>query len=201
MIIRTITPPSGSAITLTNDGTAPIITIPQPSGGFARWFPGLFILFWLGMWFIGWRSAWGEIMSGMTKPGGVQPFLVFWLCAWTVGGCVAVYMVFRIFRPSVAEALALSPDGIAYDSGIPPFQQNMFSMTNRNDFWKAAFKKRTRVSISRQELRTLRLRETDTVNRLTVDVASQRIDLASSASEVEREWLYRVLAERYGLAS
>jgi hypothetical protein len=56
------------------------------------------------------------------------------------------------------------------------------------------------VTISRQDLRSLRLRETEIANRLTVDVASKRIDLAQGASEVEREWLYRVLAERYALA-
>ena len=55
------------------------------------------------------------------------------------------------------------------------------------------------MTISRQELRTLRLRETESENRLTVDVASARVDLARAASEVEREWLYRVLAERYAL--
>jgi hypothetical protein len=36
-------------------------------------------------------------------------------------------------------------------------------------------------------------------NRLTVDVAGTRVDLARAASEIEREWLYRVLAERYAL--
>ncbi len=195
MITRTLTPPPGSAIAVTTDGAAPVITIPQPSGGFSRWFVGLFILFWLGMWFVGFRSALEQVMAGKG-----QAFLIFWLAAWTVGGCFALLMVFRIFRPSVAEALALGADAVAYDSGIPPFRQNMFS-TNRNEFWKAAFQRRIRVTVSRQDLRSLRLRETDTGNRLTVDVASRRVDLANAASEVEREWLYRVLAERYGLAT
>jgi hypothetical protein len=45
----------------------------------------------------------------------------------------------------------------------------------------------------------LRLRETEGGNRLTVDLGAQRIDLASQASEVEREWLARLLTKRYGL--
>jgi hypothetical protein len=55
------------------------------------------------------------------------------------------------------------------------------------------------VTIGRRDLRSLRLRETDVENRLTVDVASTRVDLGRAASEVEREWLYRVLKERYSL--
>jgi hypothetical protein len=45
----------------------------------------------------------------------------------------------------------------------------------------------------------LRLRETESSNRLTVDVEAQRIEIASAASEVEREWLARLLARRYSL--
>ena len=37
--------------------------------------------------------------------------------------------------------------------------------------------------------------------RLTVDAGAQRIDVGKSASEVEREWLYEVLAKRYSLPS
>jgi len=200
MIIRTITPPPGSAIAVTADAPAPVIAIPQPSGGGSRYLIGLFILFWLGMWFVGWRGAWGQITASAETPGGVQPFLVFWLAAWTVGGAYAGFMIFRIFRPSVAETFTLGSDGVAYDSGIPPFQQSWFNRYG-NQFWKAAFVKRTRVTLSRQDLRTLRLRETDSGNRLTADVASRRVELATAASEVEREWLYRVLSERYGLTS
>jgi hypothetical protein len=48
-------------------------------------------------------------------------------------------------------------------------------------------------------LQTLRLRETETGNRLTVDLGAQRLELASQASEVEREWLARLLARRYAI--
>jgi hypothetical protein len=55
------------------------------------------------------------------------------------------------------------------------------------------------VTITRRDLRSLRLRETESDNRLTVDVASARVDLGRAASEVEREWLHRLLTERYAL--
>ena len=37
-------------------------------------------------------------------------------------------------------------------------------------------------------------------NRLTEDAGAQRLDLAGAATEVEREWLYRLLAKRYALS-
>jgi hypothetical protein len=33
-----------------------------------------------------------------------------------------------------------------------------------------------------------------------VDAGAQRLDLAGAATEVEREWLYRLLAKRYALS-
>jgi len=38
-------------------------------------------------------------------------------------------------------------------------------------------------------------------NRLTVDADALHIDIAQSASEIEREWLYQLLEKRYALPS
>jgi hypothetical protein len=70
---------------------------------------------------------------------------------------------------------------------------------NQKQAWQSYFPKRTTVEIDRQQLRSLRLRETDSENRLTVDVDSARVDIGRAASEVEREWLYQVLADRYAI--
>lgn len=191
MIIRTITPPPGSAISVATDGIVPVITIPQPRA-VTRYFASVFILFWLGMWCVGFASAFSKVLSG-----NAPFFLIFWLSAWTLGGGFAVYALYRMLRPPVPETLQLGADAITYDSGIPPFRQDFF--TANRYAWKSYFPKRTKVTISRQDLRSLRLREADSENRLTVDVSSTRLDLGRAASEVEREWLYRVLSERYSL--
>jgi hypothetical protein len=62
------------------------------------------------------------------------------------------------------------------------------------------FPKRTRVELDRRKLQSLRLRETNDGNRLTVDADALRLDIAPSASEIEREWLYQLLADRYSLS-
>jgi hypothetical protein len=191
---RGITPPPGSAIAVATDGAVPVITVPQPAGGIMRYVIGAFLLFWLGGWVAGFVSASSQMLSGKA---GI--FLFFWLGAWTVGGALAAWTIYRILRPTVPETLQLAADGILYDSGIPPFRCD-FNGWNRMQSFANYFPRRTIVAVNRQDLRSLRLRETESDNRLTVDVASARVDLARAASEVEREWLYRVLAERYALA-
>jgi len=191
MIIRTVNPPLGSAIRVTQDGAEPVVTIPQPAGGVMRYLIGGFILFWLGGWTFGFFHAATQVLSGA---GGA--FVAFWLCAWTVGGIFAVAMLYRIFRPAVPEQIRLGAQSVGYDSGVPPFRQDLW---NQKQSWASVFPKRTVVTISRRDLHSLKLRETGSDNRLTVDVGSARIDLAQAASEIEREWLFSVLAERYGL--
>jgi predicted lipid-binding transport protein (Tim44 family) len=114
-------PPSGSGISVTTDGAHPLIVVPHGSGGLMRYLVGLFLLAWLGGWFAGLRSAVSMLSSG-GAPGGVQAFLAFWLVGWTLGGAMAMYWAYRSFRPSVPESLRLMPNGVTYDSGIPPLQ-------------------------------------------------------------------------------
>jgi hypothetical protein len=106
-----------------------------------------------------------------------------------------MYMAYWSFRRPVPEALLLKPDGVTYDSGSPALQGNSESTSSNR-----AFPKRKRVELDRRKLQSLRLRETDNGNRLTVDADALRLDIARSASEIEREWLYKVLVDRYSLA-
>jgi hypothetical protein len=189
-----LNPPAGSKIRIVEDSGDPTIVIP-PVGGYSRYFTGSFLLFWLGMWTIGFRDAASKVLAG-----NAQPFLIFWLCAWTVGGIGAAYTLYRSFRPSVPETLILRRSNVGYDSGIAPPQFNTYRR-NQNPItaWRSMFPKRRQADLDKSELQTLRLRETEIGNRLTVDVEAQRIDIASAASEIEREWLAGVLARRYSL--
>jgi hypothetical protein len=188
-------PPDGSKISVTTEGTDPMIVVPSGSAGAMRYFVGLFLLFWLGGWFVGFSDVLTRVLTGKANT-----FLFFWLGGWTLAGIAVVLCLYRIFRPSVPESLRLTINGVRYDSGIPPFQMSSGFM-NQRESWRALFPKQTRVDIDRRQLKSLRLRETNSGNRLTVDAGAQRIDIGKSASEVEREWLYQVLAKRYSLPS
>ena len=184
-------PPTGSAISIRQQEAGPAIVIPAKASP-TRYLGGAFLLFWLGGWVLGFKSVLTTLLSG-----NGNAFLVFWLGGWTVGGALAAYTAFRIFRPSVPETLLLKRSGVDYDSGIPPLELNSFQ--KRKNYWSSVFLKRLRTELGRAELQSLRLRETEEGNRLTVDVGAKRIELASHASEVEREWLGRLLADRYAL--
>jgi hypothetical protein len=189
-----LNPPAGSKISVISDGADPTIVVPATNSPM-RYFTGLFLLFWLCGWAFGFSSAVSQILSGK---GGA--FLVFWLCGWTVGGIFAAFALYRAFRPPVPETLELKRNSVTYDSGIPPLQfDSSWRYKNPRNAWNSIFQKRIRVDLDRRQLQSLRLRETESGNRLTIDVDAQRMEIASGASEVEREWLARLLTRRYSL--
>ncbi len=189
-----IAPPNNTKIRIEyNQAGQQGIIIPQPSGGVFRFLIGAFMVFWLGGWAVAWKSTATELLKGTKGP---QIFLIFWLCGWTVGGAFAIYFLYRIFRPSVSERLILSYPVMIYDSGVPPFQMSL-SLGSQKDVWKRMFQRRTKVEFDRSSLKTLKLREVDSGNRLTIDQGNKRYDLAAGASEPEREWLFNVLNGQY----
>ena len=184
-------PLHGSSIEVgTHNGYQHVI-IPHGNGGITRYFIGAFLLFWLGGWFMGFTSAADQIMSG-----NGDAFLIFWLGGWTIGGVFVGYFIYRIFRKSVPEQLLLNKPNLTVDTGIPPFKISS-SMTNQKEYWKSVFPKRTRIEIDHNEMKTLKLRETESGNRLTVDTGTERLELATSATEIESEWLFNYLSQNY----
>lgn len=184
-------PPSGSRITIVREGPDEVLRVPQPKKGLMPYFVSAFLIFWLGGWAMGFKSATSQLM---TKPDNM--FLVFWLAGWTIGGAFALYFPYINLRPSVAESFAFRSGGVGYDSGFAPVQMS-FNYTSQKDAWKSLLQKRLRKEFTPSDLHTLKLRETDAGNRLTIDKDGERLDLAKAASEIEREWLYGYLSKRY----
>lgn len=162
-------PPSGFRISVTTDGGHPGIVLPHGNNSPTHYFIGLFSLIWLGGWFAGFSSVVSRLSSGQA-----DAILVFWLVGWTLGGAFAVYLAYRAFRPSMPESLRLLPSGVTYDSGAPPCGS------------MATHPERIIGNLCFQEGRAWSL----------IGVNSSR-DIA--ASEIEREWFYRLLATRYSL--
>ncbi|WP_028313956.1 hypothetical protein [Desulfatibacillum aliphaticivorans] len=184
-----IAPPNGSKIKLEVENGRQKIVIPHPSGGIMRFFSAGFLMFWLMGWAVGWITAFIRLVSGGLEH--IQWFLVFWLGGWTIGGIFAFFMLYRMLRPSSPESMVVGYPELQYDPGAKPFMFNRRSLGRNNgmDFWKDVFKKRKKVSFSSEQLNSLKLREFEDGNRLTIDVGPERLDLAVSASEIEREWL------------
>ena len=186
-------PPEGSKVSLETERGYDKIVAPQGSGGIMRYLMGAFLLAWLGGWAFGWISAFTSLVSGKESANG---FLMFWLAGWTVGGVFAFWMLYVLFRPSLPEQFTLQVPVLRHDSGRPSFTMS-FDYRSQMDAWKKMFKRRVITEFSPQNLQTLKIRDFETGNRLTIDKGAQRYELGTALTEIEREWLYRLLAEKY----
>ncbi|MHC9511063.1 hypothetical protein [Kangiella sp. M94] len=184
-------PPEGSQIRIDNLEGHQLIVVPHGSGSAMRYFLGLFFLFWMGGWFMGFTSALTQIAAG--EAGA---FLIFWFGGWTIGGVFAGYMIYRVFRKSIPEKILLNRPSLSLDTGVPPLKINP-GFNSQKEYWKSLFPRRKRIEFTPSDLKTLVLRETDSGNRLTIDKGSERIEFAIGASEIEKEWLYGYLKQNY----
>ena len=109
-------------------------------------------------------------------------------------------MLYRIIRPPIAESLLLAKPELVYDSGLPTFDfMPFYYRQRRRNVWKKVFQKRRFLRFSPTEVATLKLRDIEGDNRLTIDYQNERIDLGENLTEIEREWLYSELKGEYHL--
>jgi hypothetical protein len=158
-----------------------------------RYAVSAFLLFWIGGWAVGWMSAFRQITSDAK---GATPFLIFWLAGWTVGGGFALCFLWRLLRPCIPETLTFAKPDLIYDTGVRPPPMD-WGYRRQGDMWKKMFEKRKQIQFTSEEIATVRLRDTESDNRLTIDHGSERIDVGRTLTEVEREWLFKVIANDY----
>lgn len=188
---KNVNPSANSKIEITRLNGYEMLVVPPSKGSILRFLIGIFILFWLGGWFAGLTSAFDQITSGK---GGM--FVILWLCGWSLGGIVAIFFAYRIFRKPIPERFLLNKPNLSYDTGLPPFNVGL-QMTNQREYWNTVFARRKKYEFQHSDLRTLNLRDTDSGNRLTIDIGNERLELAKFSSEVEKEWLYNYLNDMY----
>lgn len=171
-----------------------MITIPPAAKSSSLYLASAFIIFWLGGWTFGFYSALSTVLGGKANA-----FIYFWLCGWTVGGVLAAVYLYRMLQPSEPEIFRLAARSLFYDSGVQPMAPSNNWTNDYRHSWNRLTKKRVRAELGVDSLRTLRLRETESGNRLTIDHGSNRLEIASSASEIEREWLFETIRRHYVL--
>ena len=191
-----VKPPPNSTITVAGSGRAEVISIPYRKAPVAAYMVGMFLLCWLLGWAFGEITAIYQIVTTPIRSRTI--FLIVWVCMWTVGGGIAILVLRRLVQRSVPETLSLDADGLVQDLGIPPFQM---PSAGNIAAWSSLFPSRKQRKIDRSQLNSLRLRDGDTRNRLTVDVGADRVELARDATDVEREWLFKMISDRYSLVT
>ncbi len=160
--------------------------------GWMRFPIGAFLIFWLCGWAGGLIATLHQVF--VHPKGGPELFLIFWIGGWTIGGCFAMAMLYRLLRPPIPEKLTIASDQILYDSGLPPLDFMVFNYRyQRTNPWKRVFQKRRIIPFSAAEGATLKLRDIEGGNRLTIDKDNERFELGTNLTEIEREWLYSIL--------
>lgn len=187
-----LSPPDGSKIEIDFEDGYQRIIIPQKSDAVRRFFSCFFLLFSLGILIV-------FLVLFFRHLNGLSVFVVFLLCPWILGVTMRLWTAYRVLRPAVPEILLLTKYEMLYDSGVAPLQYP-FQTRSRTDYWEKLFQRRIKASFSPAKIKTLALRHFETTHRLTIDDGSTRIDLAAGASEPEREWLFDVLCQYYGVA-
>ncbi len=164
-----------------------------------RWLFVVFMAFWLGGWSFGEISAAREIVSGT---GGPKAFLIFWLCAWTVGGIFGCVMMYQLIRTHASESVTMTTGMLVYDSGTPDILEawTQLSMGQRRlSPLGLLTKKRKEFQLGAEELATLKVDGEAQNQRLRFDCGAERIEIGSSLSEPEREWLFARIKQRLSL--
>lgn len=92
------------------DGRSLLIKIPSKK----NWFIILFMMAWLGGWFMGETTAINDLTS--SENTAVDSFLLFWLAGWTLGGLfVITVLVWSFFGQ---ETIQLENGVLSYAKGI-----------------------------------------------------------------------------------
>jgi len=184
-------PPQGSNIEIDMVNGYQRILIPPKNPATTKYLTGVFLVLWLCAWFIAFINAINEIISGTA---GV--FLIFWLGLWSIGGILVIFYIYQIFRKSVPEQLLLNKPNLSINIGMTI---TISDLSGQDYYWKSILPKRRGIELNYNEIKTLKLRETKSGNRLTVDKGTERIEFAALATEVEREWLFQYLSKSYNL--
>jgi len=183
--------PFGSDIRVDTHYSFTQITIPEKKGYSVRILLGAFLIFWLSGWFFGFVAVFGEVTNGQGSGFGIV-----WLIFWAIAGAFAAFMLFRVVRPPRPEKFLLNTPNLSFDTGIQALRISI-SFKYQMDIYKTLFARRKTHEFDPEEIKTIKLRETDSGNRLTIDVGYKRLELAKTASEIEREWLFQFLCENY----
>ena len=180
----------------------PTISILQPTRTTLQNVFGVIALPWCCFWLM---SLWPLISAIMTKKH-VDFVLIVFFCFWILGGVFAILATYTFFRPTLPENFILAQPVMYYDSGVPPFivefgwltpyQSGMF-----DKMLKQIFRKRIKVQLDQEELKSLTLWKLEPGNKLTINKAGRLLELAAGVSAPEREWLFETLCVRYKIFS
>jgi hypothetical protein len=167
--------PSNCVIEERTDAEGVTLTWPVPSYGPWRYVAAAVVFGWLYLWSIGWNDVAGQIIAG-DQPDDAKYRLYFWLTGWSIGGAVAVYVIWCLVRRSLPESVRLQGEMLHFIPGR-----------------RGGSDRANPMSISRSAIRGIVLERITIVQRLFVDRGTDRVEIGECLCEPDREWLFAKL--------
>src|SRR6476620_2320139 len=165
-------PPINSKIEINNELNQTIIFWKNPQGSWSKYLVVIFLLAWLGGWAMGEYSVAKRVLNGV-----YNPFEIFWLIGWTVGGIFAVANIYFMVRPSRPERLIFDSKALQFKRGTPPFAGINWSRNRREDENAASWyqKVKNKYTIPKNEVGEIKLERIGEKQKLTLDHGAERI--------------------------
>ncbi|MHC4214137.1 MAG: hypothetical protein ACYSWP_12260 [Planctomycetota bacterium] len=192
-------PPEGSRINVERDSYSTTYTWTNGEKNIGQYATAAFLTFWLCGWTVGGFMAATMLFSNNDMPIFARLFMLFWLGGWACGEAFAIYSIYNTFKPLKPAKLILSSTYCEYETGTTPFN---FSRYNRDNYpqekpkmFRSYRNKSYRLELG--NMVNLQLERIGERQRLTFDMAAERIEIGEVLSEPEREWLYEVIKNSF----
>lgn len=182
--------PLNSTIEIKDETNQTCIEWKNPRGSASRYLIVIFMLAWLGGWAVGLYSVGNTLLSG-----NLNPFLIFWMIGWTVGGLMAMRNVYFLARPAKPERLVIDSISLNIQKGTSPFAGVSWGIEKKDkDSSLPIFQKvKNKYLIPKKDIGDIKLERIGERQRLTIDYGSERIEIGEFLQEPEREWLFETL--------
>ena len=115
--------------------------------------------------------------------------------AWLCGGLYTVLSIYWISKNPKDQEIILKESSLYVDTGSPTMS---FEVSLKiHDFEKKTLHTRKQLEFDIKELKTLKLRNTVSGTKLTLEKPRFRVNLAELATEQDRQWLYDLIQSKY----
>ncbi len=181
----------GSKITLDcNDAGEPTVTLPRRWAAVRYFRAGVPVAVLCVL-----AQFWAEIAARISDDSEPDsPVFLGAVLVFCTLGCAAFgWLLFLFVRPPISERILIRDSIWRHDSGIDSVISSINSFLRPEMHRQVPAARRHRIYADREQ-RTLTLRDGFERCRLTIDQGIARIEIGRSLTDVEREWLYQLLA-------
>jgi hypothetical protein len=190
--------PTNSLITFDHLFGHPAIIIPQLQSDPSSSIFGVILFPWILFWLISLHPLLSALLNNPK-----DFVLILFTFSWILGGTFAMLSAYAYMRATTPEVFILAYPVMYYDSGVQTFDMKhsgMYRSGMIDKMLKQILKKRIKIMLDQEELKTLTLWKLESGNKLTILKNGRRLELAANVTDLEREWLFETLVEQYKLS-